>query len=249
MTRLSVQGLRFRYGSHEVLSGVDLVVESGSCLAVVGRNGSGKSTLVRVCVGRERPSDGRVTLDGRPVDDDDPQIRRHLAVLSGSVSHYPDLTVREHLELLALAHATPEPSRAVDEALAQVSLEGAAEAFPHHLSSGQAQALRLAALRVRPRRVVVLDEPEQHLDGAARAALGRWIAAEAARGTAVLLVSHDPVLVDACADRVLTLVDGTLHDDALHDGSLPDAATAARDRNSGPEDPDTRLERRIDATT
>jgi hypothetical protein len=142
-----------------------------------------------------------------------------LAVLSGSVSHYPDLIVRERLELLA--HAVPEPSPAVDEALAQVSLEG-----------------RITSPPVRPRSCAWRP------CGSARAALVRWIAAEAARGTAVLLVSHDPVLVDACADRVLTLIVGTLHDDAP-----PDAATAARDRDSGPEDPDTRLERRIDATT
>lgn len=243
MTTLYARGVRFRYGAHEVLRGVDLAVEPGSCLAVVGRNGSGKSTLVRVCVGRERPSGGRVALDDRPVDDDDPWVRRHVAVLSGAPSHYPDLTVREHLELVAVGHATPQPAEAVDEALTQVGLDDDADAFPQHLSSGQAQALRLAALRVRPRRVVVLDEPEQHLDGTARAALGDWITGEAARGAAVLLVSHDPVLVELCADRVLTLAGGTVHD------TPPEPDPAARNPRGGPQEPGARTERWIDGTT
>lgn len=246
MTTLSARGVHFCYGTHEVLGGVDLAVAPGSCVAVVGRNGSGKSTLVRVCVGRERPSAGRVTLDGRPVDDDDPWVRRHVAVLSGPASHYPDLTVREHLDLVALTHSTPRPDAAVGRALAQAGLEELADAFPQHLSSGQAQSLRLAALRVRPRRVVVLDEPEQHLDGTARAALADWIIGEAAGGAAVLLVSHDPLLVNVCADLVLTLAEGALHEDAPHDDAVHDDDA---DRRGGPQEADARPEGWTDAPT
>jgi ABC-2 type transport system ATP-binding protein len=207
---LAMKGIRFSYGPREVLRGVDLTVSPGTCVAVVGANGSGKSTLVRLALGREQPSDGQVLLDGRQVDDDEPWIRSCVAALNGPASHYHDLTVREHLELVALAHETSDAPVVIDETLSQTGLDGVQNVFPQHLSSGQAQALRVAALRVRPRQVVVLDEPEQHLDFRARSALAQWVVNECQAGVAVLLISHDPTVVRACADQVVVLAEGTI---------------------------------------
>lgn len=210
MATLSMKGIRFSYGPREVLRGVDLTVSPGACVAIVGANGSGKSTLVSLAIGREQPAEGQVLLDGRQVDDDEPWIRSCVAALSGPASHYHDLTVREHLELVALAHETADANAVIDETLSQTGLDGVQNVFPQHLSSGQSQALRVAVLRVRPRQVVVLDEPEQHLDFRARSALAQWVVRECQAGVAVLLISHDPTVVRACADEVVVLAEGAI---------------------------------------
>ena len=101
-------------------------------------------------------------------------MRTEIAVVGDMVSAYPDLTVREHLQLVAVAHgAGRDGDELVDRALLECRLADHAGALPGSLSSGQRQALYLAAVLVRPRRLMVLDEPEQRLDPAAR----RWLAA------------------------------------------------------------------------
>ena len=139
----------------------------------MGANGSGKSTLLRIAAGRDTPSTGRVVYAGRAMAQDDLVVRTEIAVVGDMVSAYPDLTVREHLQLVAVAHgAGRDGDELVDRALRECRLGDHGDALPGSLSSGQLQALHLATMLVRPRRLMVLDEPEQRLDPAAR----RWLA-------------------------------------------------------------------------
>lgn len=194
------------YGGITVLHPVSLTVLGGTCVALMGPNGSGKSTLLRLATGREEPTTGEVLLDGRVLRDDEPRTRSRLAVVADSPSFYPDLTVREHLQLVATAHGVgAERDRLVDAALADRRLSEHAEALPGALSSGQVQALLLAAALVRPRDVLVLDEPEQRLDPGARDRLAQRIAAEKQSGVAVLLATHHEELAAAAADHVVRL--------------------------------------------
>jgi ABC-2 type transport system ATP-binding protein len=208
---LTLTGVSRSYGDRTVLEPVDLAIGAGRCTAVMGVNGSGKSTLLRIASGRDAPTTGRVQYSGRVVTQDDLVVRTEIAVVSDRVSPYPDLTVREHLELVAVAHgAGGAAADLVTGALAECRLEERADALPGSLSSGQTQAMLLAAVLVRPRRLIVLDEPEQHLDPAARRWLAGLLRAEKQAGAALLIATHHAELAASVADHVIVLSDGAV---------------------------------------
>ena len=171
---LELTGVSRIYGDRVALAPIDLTVTAGQCVAVLGVNGSGKSTLLRIAAGRDRPSSGQVRYAGRPMTEDDLVARTEIAVVGDLASAYPDLTVREHLQLVAVAHgAGRHAADQVDRALRECRLDDHGDALPGSLSSGQLQALQLATVLVRPRRLLVLDEPEQRLDPGRPALAGR----------------------------------------------------------------------------
>jgi len=202
---LRVRGLTRKFGDVEVLSGVDLTVTAGKTLALRGRNGAGKSTLLRCVTGVDEPTSGTVELDGVPVDERSVAIRRDLAIVLDDMDFFPDLSVVEHLDLFARAHGVPEAEALVDDVLQEVRLVGQSAQLPGTLSSGQKRRLALASAFVRPRRLLVLDEPEARLDQAGLVWLTERLLREKADGLGILLASHDPALVEAVADRVLDL--------------------------------------------
>jgi ABC-2 type transport system ATP-binding protein len=219
---LALTGVSRTYGERVALSPVDLAVAAGRCVAVMGANGSGKSTLLRIAAGRDTPTTGQVVYAGRGLTQDDLVVRTEVAVVGDMVSAYPDLTVREHLQLVAVAHgAGRESDELVDRALRECRLNDHASALPGSLSSGQHQALHLAAVLVRPRRLMVLDEPEQRLDPAARRWLAGLLSAEKQAGAALLMATHHAELAAAVADHVIVLSDG-----AVIGRGTPDAALA-----------------------
>jgi ABC-2 type transport system ATP-binding protein len=202
---LRVRGLTKKFGDIEVLSGVDLTVTSGKALALRGRNGAGKSTLLRCITGVDAPTTGAVELDGEPVDERSVAVRRDLAIVLDDMDFFPDLSVVEHLDLFARAHGVPDAEELVNAVLEEVRLTGQAAQLPGTLSSGQKRRLALASAFVRPRRLLVLDEPEARLDQAGLEWLTGRLLQEKADGLGILLASHDPALVEAVADRVLDL--------------------------------------------
>jgi ABC-2 type transport system ATP-binding protein len=196
------------YGQRQALLPMDLDVAAGRCTALFGHNGSGKSTLLRIAAGRDAPTSGQALFAGRPMNEDDPQVRARVAVVGDTVACYPDLTVREHLELVTVAHAVDDASAWIDNVLADRRLSDHADALPGALSSGQMQSLLLAAALVRPRDLLVLDEPEQRLDPDARERLAELLVAEKQGGTAVLIATHQAELAEAVADHMVALEDG-----------------------------------------
>ena len=202
---LTVRGITRRFADRTILSGVDLDVAEGEAVGVVGPNGSGKSTLLRCIVGADEANSGTAELAGRPLDERMPEIRRDLAVVMDDIDFFPDLSVVEHLDLMARAHAQPDAEEIVNVALAEVGLMEVSGQLPSTLSSGQRRRLALASVFVRPRRLLVLDEPEQRLDVEGVRWLGDKLVAEKAAGRAILLVSHDADLVARVCDRVVRL--------------------------------------------
>jgi ABC-2 type transport system ATP-binding protein len=220
---LTLTAVSRSYGERLALTPVDLALSAGRCIAVMGANGSGKSTLLRIAAGRDAPTTGQVVYAGRVLTQDDLVVRTEIAVVGDMVSAYPDLTVREHLQLVAVAHgAGRDRDELVDQALKECRLHDHATALPGSLSSGQLQALHLAVVLVRPRRMMVLDEPEQRLDPAARRWLAGLLRAEKEAGAAVLMATHHTDLAAAVADHVIVLSDG-----AVIGQGTPDIALAA----------------------
>ncbi len=202
---LTVSGATKGYGGQPLFTDVSLSVPPGSATAVVGPNGSGKSTLLRCVLGIEPFDAGRVELDGHPFDERDPRTRADVAASLDEPAVFADLSVLEHLDLLACAHGVLDPAGTVDAVLAEVGLVEAADQLPVTLSSGQRRRLALAACLVRPRRLVVLDEPEQRLDVAGRQWLAGRLLREKADGVALLFASHDEELVGQVADERLVI--------------------------------------------
>jgi ABC-2 type transport system ATP-binding protein len=216
-------GISRSYGERLALCPVDLALAARQCLAVLGANGSGKSTLLRIAAGRDTPTTGQVVYSGRALTQDDLAVRTEIAVVGDMASAYPDLTVREHLQLVAVAHgAGREAGSMVDRALAECRLGDHGDALPGSLSSGQLQALHLAAVLVRPRRLLVLDEPEQRLDPAARRWLAGLLTTQKRAGAAILIATHHAELAASVADQVMVLSDG-----AVIAQGTPDVALAA----------------------
>ncbi len=204
---LTVRGINRRFADRTILDSLDLDVHAGEAVGVVGPNGSGKSTLLRCIVGADETDGGSVTLDGRPLDERSPEVRRDLAVVMDDLDFFPDLSVVEHLDLVARAHAQLDAEEIVNAVLGEVGLMEVSGQLPSTLSSGQRRRLALASAFVRPRRLLVLDEPEQRLDVDGVQWLGHKLLAEKAAGRAILLVSHDADLVTRVCDRVVRLGD------------------------------------------
>lgn len=210
---LSVRGLGKSFGDRPVLRELDLTVHRGEVVALVGPNGAGKTTALRCVVGAEPPDAGEVLLGEHRLDTRLPQARRALCTVIGDAGVLPDLTVAEHLDLLARAHGvgggpdgtTGDVAAVVAAALDEARIAHVADQVPGTLSSGQGQRLALAAAMVRPWALLVADEPEQRLDDAGRGWLAGWLAGHASRGRSVLLACHDAEVVARSGARVVEL--------------------------------------------
>lgn len=202
---LTVRGITRKFAERTILDGVDLDVRAGEAVGVVGPNGSGKSTLLRCIVGADEADAGESTLAGTVLDERLPEIRADLAIVMDDIDFFPDLSVVEHLDLVARAHSQADAEEVVNVVLAEVGLMEVSGQLLSTLSSGQRRRLALASAFVRPRKLLVLDEPEARLDVEGVTWLGDKLVAEKEAGRAVLLVSHDPGLVERVCDRVVRL--------------------------------------------
>ena len=202
---LKVTNLKKAFGPVVIVDGFNLEVAAGEAIALTGRNGAGKSTVLRCLVGADRPDDGSVEVNGTRVSETNPDIRRDVATVIDDLDFFPDLSVVEHLDLLARAHGIPDADAAVDEVLHEVQLVPQSGQLPATLSSGQLRRLALATAFIRPRKLLVLDEPEQRLDTEGVDWLADRLAEERKRGLAIVMASHDPTLVQKVATRVVRL--------------------------------------------
>lgn len=202
---LVAKNLTRSYGDHTVVHDFSLTVRPGEAVALTGRNGAGKSTVLRMLVGADRPTSGTVEVLGRRVSETDPQFRRAVATVIDDLDFFPDLSVVEHLDLLARAHGLVDADELVDEVLEEVQLVPQSGQLPGTLSSGQRRRLGLATALVRPRQLLVLDEPEARLDVEGVAWLGRRLAEEMRQGLAIVMASHDPGLVETLGARSVEL--------------------------------------------
>ena len=202
---LEVTNLKKAYGPVTIVEGFNLTVKAGEAVALTGRNGAGKSTVLRCLVGADRPDEGTVMVCGNRMNEANPQIRQDVATVIDDLDFFPDLAVVEHLDLLARAHGLEDPDALVDEVLDEVQLVPQAGQLPTTLSSGQRRRLALATALVRPRRLLVLDEPEQRLDVEGVEWLGRRLKNDMRDGLAIVLASHEPSLIKAIGAREVRL--------------------------------------------
>lgn len=204
---LEARALRVGYADVAVCAPVDLMVRPGELVVVIGANGSGKSTLLRTLLGLQPPLGGAVRAFGRDVDERERGFRARVAGVLDDDAFFPALTVREHLVLVARGHGVVGPGAVVDDLLVRFGITEQGASLPSALSSGQRRRFLLASGFVRPRELLVLDEPEQRLDPGMRERLARLLVEDAAAGVAVVLATHDPDLVARTGARGLLVAD------------------------------------------
>jgi iron complex transport system ATP-binding protein len=201
-----------------VLDHIDLKVDSGEVVALLGPNGSGKTTMLRVIAGILRPTSGEVDLFGRRLADwSRGDVARSVAVLP-QTSELPDgFRVSEIVNLGRIPHARrafaadPDDERAVAAALRDADAEELADRPVHELSGGERQRVVVAMALAQEPRLLLLDEPTLHLDLGHQVALVQLLSRlRATRGMTVVAVLHDVNLAAGLADRVLLLRDGRL---------------------------------------
>lgn len=200
------------YGSLAIVAPTSFTLAPGEALAICGPNGSGKSTLLRTLIGRQTALSGLTYFADGLLDESRATVRRALASVFDEDAYFPELTVREHLEMVAAAHGLTEQDT-VDRELEFFDLVPLAHRFPEVLSSGQRRRFLLSAAFLRPFGLLVLDEPEQRLDLTMRARLTERLAslraevspAISAQPPALMFVTHDPHLLTSVATRALYL--------------------------------------------
>jgi putative ABC transport system ATP-binding protein len=204
-------------GPLTVLAGVDLILEAGKSLALMGESGSGKSTLLHLAAGLDLPDAGEVSLDGRLISSlDDPgraRLRRETLGLVFQQFHLvPSLTVADNLRLQARLAGRHDPAWS-RELLERLGLIGLEMRYPEQLSGGQQQRLAIGrALAPRPA-LLLADEPTGNLDETtADEVLDLLLALVRDTGSALLVVTHSP-RVAAPLDRCLRLSYGSLAED------------------------------------
>jgi ABC-2 type transport system ATP-binding protein len=200
-TVISTQGVSKHYREVRAVDGLDLDVRRGEIYGFLGRNGAGKTTTIRMLLGLVRPTSGRVTVLGRHVRPGDQGVLSRVGSLVETASAYPNLTVRENLDIQR--RLTGSPREAIAEAVALLRLEEYADRRAGRLSLGNKQRLSLARALLHRPEVLVLDEPANALDPAGIVeirGLLRRLATE--RGVTVFMSSHILAEVAHLADRI-----------------------------------------------
>ena len=218
MTVLELRGVSKIYGQGaaevHALAGVDLSVQAGEMVAVMGPSGSGKSTLLTIAGSLEDPTSGEVLVDGTALSGMSRNAkarlrRRTVGYVFQDFNLLPGLTVAENVALPLELDGMPARTARVAacQALEGLGLEDRASRFPDELSGGERQRVAIARAVVGDRRLLLADEPSGALDSANAESVMRLIHNACKRGVAAVVVTHDAQLA-SWADRVVFLRDG-----------------------------------------
>ncbi len=209
MALLEVSGLAKRYGDTPVFTGVDLNVEAGEFVAILGESGVGKSTLLNCIAGLDRIDGGTIRVVGADITTLDEASaarlrRRAMGFVFQAFHVLPHLSVFHNVALPLLLLKRPDPSR-VNDMLAAVGLRDLAERLPQQLSGGQLQRVAIARALVHRPALILADEPTGNLDPTTAERVIDLLAVQVKReGAACVLATHSRMAA-ARADRVLTL--------------------------------------------
>jgi spermidine/putrescine transport system ATP-binding protein len=201
-----------RFGDFEAVSGIDLDISPGEFCSLLGPSGCGKTTTLRMIAGFERPSAGRVLLDGKDVSDTPPN-RRNVNTVFQSYALFSHLTVAENVAFgLRFAKASKEEARSrVGQALSLVQMQEFRDRKPHQLSGGQQQRVALARALILNPSVLLLDEPLGALDAKLRKALQIELKAlQEQVGITFVYVTHDQEEALTMADRIAVMNEGRI---------------------------------------
>ncbi len=212
MTRLTLRGITKRYGTVEVIHGIDLDVPSGEFVVFVGPSGCGKSTLLRMIAGLEAITGGEFCIDGVRVNEV-PPAQRQIAMVFQSYALYPHMTVYDNLAfgLQTAGEKKDVIDQRVQLAAAMLKIEPYLQRKPKALSGGQRQRVAIGRAIVRNPKLFLFDEPLSNLDAELRVQMRVELSKlHADLGTTMIYVTHDQVEAMTMADRIVVLRDGLI---------------------------------------
>ncbi len=210
--RVRLEGVSKRFAQVTAVEAVSLEVAEGAFFALLGPSGCGKTTLLRMIAGFERPTSGRIWIDGEDVTELPPN-RRPVNMVFQSYAVFPHMTVWKNVAYGLEVVGTPraEVRRRVEEALAMVRLEGLAERKPHQLSGGQKQRVALARALVKRPRLLLLDEPLSALDRKLREEMRlELVRLQHEVGITFILVTHDQEEALSTATQIAVMREGRI---------------------------------------
>ena len=210
--RLAIDAVTAQYGALTALRDVSLSVSPGEVLCLVGPSGSGKSTLLRVIAGIERPTGGRIDIDGKPVAGPSTFVNpehRAVGMVFQDFALFPHLTVAQNVAFGLRAFDSRQRTEIVTRMLDRVGLTRYSSSYPHTLSGGERQRVALARALAPSPRILLMDEPFSSLDSRLRDRV-RQQTLDVLRetSTTTIVVTHDPDEAMRIGDRLVLLRDG-----------------------------------------
>jgi multiple sugar transport system ATP-binding protein len=212
MSTLEIRSLRKKYGSLEILKGIDISLEKGGFLVLVGPSGCGKSTLLNSIAGLESITSGEIRIGGQVVNDLHPS-KRDIAMVFQSYALYPNMSVGENMAFGMEMRGVPKPERnkAVAAVAKTLQLEHLLDRRPSQLSGGQRQRVAMGRALVRQPQVFLFDEPLSNLDAKLRVDMRVEIKRlHQQTGTTIVYVTHDQIEAMTLATKIAVLKDGEL---------------------------------------
>ncbi|HEY3148171.1 MAG TPA: ABC transporter ATP-binding protein [Dongiaceae bacterium] len=212
MSSLTIRGVTKRFGSVDVLKGIDIALQSGEFLVLLGSSGCGKSTLLNIIAGLVDPTAGELLIGDRDITDVHPKDR-DIAMVFQSYALYPNMTVARNLTFGLEIRKVDRVAR--DGALKRVAsllqIEHLLERKPAQLSGGQRQRVAIGRALVREPKVFLFDEPLSNLDAKLRAEMRTEIKKLHQRlGTTIVYVTHDQIEAMTLASRIAIMRDGVV---------------------------------------
>lgn len=207
---LRLQGVTKRFGHTTALRSVDLCVESGESVALLGANGAGKSTLLRIAATLTRPTSGSIAIHDTDAAEHPDVARRAIGLLSHQSFLYDDLTAEENLRFYARLYRLPDPGAAARDALEGVDLVHRADDRVRTFSRGMKQRVAIARALLHDPNLLLLDEPFAGLDVRSRHALITRIRQSREQGRTIVIVTHDIGQGLHLADRYVLLEAGQI---------------------------------------
>jgi polar amino acid transport system ATP-binding protein len=214
MSLVSVDQVHKYYGENHVLKGVDMKVEAGEVVSIIGRSGSGKSTLLRCMNGLETYQDGAIIVDRQAVEDDDYKLRllsRSVGMVFQSFNLFPHMTVGENVMLapkLVLKKDAKACEAQARELLEKVGLADKFDAYPANLSGGQQQRVAIARSLAMNPKVLLCDEITSALDPELVGEVLKVLEQLKKEGMTLILVTHEMNFAREVGDRVVFMNQG-----------------------------------------
>jgi len=213
---ITTRSLTKRYRDVVAVDALDLDVRRGEIYGFLGRNGAGKTTTIRMLLGLIRPSSGEVTVLGRRITPGETDVFAHVGYLVETATAYPNLTVRENLDIQR--RLTGAPAGAIDETIELLRLSAYADRVSGTLSLGNKQRLALARALLHSPELLILDEPANALDPAGIVEVRNLLRSLAdERGVTVFMSSHILAEVAHLADRIGIVHEGRLIEESSRD--------------------------------
>jgi polar amino acid transport system ATP-binding protein len=221
---ISIEGLRKSFGATEVLKGINLQVDPGEVIAIIGKSGSGKSTLLRCINGLEMFQHGNLKVQGQPLVYNDPTamraLRQQVGMIFQSFNLFPHLSVGRNIKLApGLVKQWPDEQieSSARRLLARVGLSDKFDAFPDQLSGGQQQRVAIARALAMSPSILLCDEITSALDPELVGEVLAVVESLAQEGMTLLMVTHEMNFARKVSDRVIFMHQGLVHEEGPPD--------------------------------